>query len=188
MSIKGKSIAYKRVSTVEQSTDRQLDGLKFDKVFEDKISGGTKARPALDDMLDFVREGDTITVHSIDRLARNLRHLLELIEEINQQGVELRFVKENLTFSGEPNPMQQLMLQVMGACAEFERAMILDRQREGIKVARAQGVKFGPKFKLSEGVREEIRTKFESGNHSQGSLAREYQVARYTIQNIIKGK
>lgn len=184
----GKSIAYKRVSTVEQTTARQLDGMEFDKVFEDKISGGTKARPALDDMLDFVREGDTITVHSIDRLARNLRHLLELIEEITGQGVELRFVKENLTFSGENNPMQQLMLQVMGACAEFERAMILDRQKEGIKVAQEQGVKFGRKFKLSEEVRAEIRAKWVSGGNSQGALSREYSVSRKTIQNILIGK
>lgn len=186
--MKGKSIAYKRVSTVEQTTARQLDGMKFDKVFEDKISGGTKARPALDDMLDFVREGDTITVHSIDRLARNLRHLLELIEEVTSLGVELIFVKENLTFSGENNPIQQLMLQVMGACAEFERAMIRDRQEEGIKVARANGVKFGPKFKLDDPTREEIRVKFESGDYSQGALAREYSVARRTIQNILKGR
>ena len=137
------TVAYRRVSTADQNTDRQLAGEKFDKVFEDKASAKDADRPELQAMLEFVREGDTVVVHSIDRLARNLADLESLIEQINGKGCAVVFRKESLTFAGGEDAMQTLMLQMMGAFAQFERAMIRERQREGIAAAKAAGKKLG---------------------------------------------
>jgi len=140
-----KHLGYVRVSTVEQNTERQLEGVTLDKVFEDKCSGKDTERPQLRLLLDYVREGDTIHVHDISRLARNLKDLLEIVDGLGKQGVSLQFHKENLSFTGEDNPMQELMMNVMGAVAQFERSMILERQREGIALAKAKGVYKGRK-------------------------------------------
>ncbi|MDY6419587.1 MAG: recombinase family protein [Succinivibrio dextrinosolvens] len=129
-----------RVSTVEQSFDRQLDGMSFDKVFEEKISGRTRERPALKNMLSYCREGDHIYVHSMDRLARNLRDLLDLVKEITDKGCTIHFVQQHLEFSNDDNnPTTKLMLQVIGGVAEFEAALIRSRVLEGIAAAKARG-------------------------------------------------
>ena len=121
-------IAYIRVSTTDQNTERQLDGVEVVKTFTDKCSGGSTNRPALTDLLDYIREGDTVHVHSIDRLARNLQDLLSLVERFKTKGVALKFHKENLTFEGSvTNAMQDLMLSMIGAVAQFEKAMIDDQ-------------------------------------------------------------
>lgn len=135
-------IAYIRVSTVDQNTDRQLaDVPGIEKTFSDKCSGGTTNRPGLASLLEFIREGDVVHVHSIDRLARNLQDLLELVQRFRTKGVTLKFYKESMTFKpGTSDPMQDLMLNVMGAVAQFEKALINERQREGIAKAKAQGV------------------------------------------------
>lgn len=133
-------VGYVRVSSVDQNTDRQLDGVQLDKVFTDKVSGATTDRPQLLAMLDYVREGDCIVVHSIDRLARSLADLLSLVESLTAKGVAIRFHKEQLHFTGEHSPMQKLMLSMMGSFAEFERSMIKERQAEGIAKAKAKGV------------------------------------------------
>ncbi|UCJ18914.1 recombinase family protein [Pseudomonas sp. MM211] len=133
-------VAYIRVSSVDQNTARQLDGLQFDKVFTDKVSGATTDRPQLQAMLGYVREGDTINVHSIDRLARSLADLLGMVESLTAKGIAVRFHKEQLHFTGEASPMQKLMLSMMGSFAEFERSMIKERQAEGIAGAKARGV------------------------------------------------
>lgn len=133
-------VGYVRVSTVEQNTERQLDGVTVERMFEDKASGGSADRPQLKAMLDYVRDGDTIHVHSIDRLARSLRDLQDLIENLSQRGVAIRFHKEGLSFDGTPSPFQTLQLQVIGAVAEFERSIIRERQREGIAKAKERGV------------------------------------------------
>ena len=136
------SIAYLRVSTTEQNTDRQLNdtGISFDKTFIDKCSGGSTKRPALNELKDYVREGDTIHVHSIDRLARNLVDLKQLINDWNNQGVSVRFHKENLSFNAGGNDhMSELMLNMLGAVAQFELAMIQERRQEGIDKAKAEG-------------------------------------------------
>ena len=133
-------VGYIRVSSVDQNTERQLDGIALDKVFTDKESGATTDRPQLQAMLEYVREGDTIYVHSIDRLARSLVDLLKLVEDLIKRGVHICFDKEKLEFTGVDNPTQHLMLSMMGAVAQFERAMIKERQREGIAKAKQKGV------------------------------------------------
>jgi DNA invertase Pin-like site-specific DNA recombinase len=135
-------IAYIRVSSVDQNTDRQLAEVSnIEKTFTDKCSGGTTNRPALTDLMNFIREGDTVHVHSIDRLARNLQDLLELVAFFRSKGVTVVFHKENMTFKPDSkDPIQDLMLNVMGAVAQFEKALINERQREGIAKAKAQGV------------------------------------------------
>ena len=138
------TVAYRRVSTVDQKTDRQLTDEVFDKVYEDYASAkNTTERPQLVAMLDFVREGDTVVVHSIDRLARNLADLESLIDQMTSKGVAVEFRKENLTFSGGEDAMATLMLQMMGAFAQFERSMIRERQREGIAAAKKSGKHMG---------------------------------------------
>ncbi|HFQ8053643.1 TPA: recombinase family protein [Pseudomonas putida] len=132
-------VGYIRVSSVDQNVDRQLDGVVLDKVFTEKLSGATTDRPQLQAMLDYVREGDVILVHSIDRLARSLSDLLKLVEDLTKRGVHIYFDKEKLEFTGEDNPTQHLMLSMMGAVAQFERAMIKERQREGIAKAKQRG-------------------------------------------------
>ncbi|ANU39443.1 recombinase family protein [Vibrio scophthalmi] len=139
---------YLRVSTKIQNTERQLDNVPCDRQFIDKASGKNRERPALDAMLSFADSGDHINVHSIDRLARNLKDLRQLIDEITSKGCTIQFHKENLTFSGEASPFQDLMLNMLGAVAEFERAIINERRLEGIAKARDKGVQFGRKADL----------------------------------------
>ena len=133
-------IGYIRVSTVEQNTARQLDGLELDKVYTDKCSGKDTDRPELKVMLEHLREGDTVHVHDISRMARNVGNLLDLVESLRNRGVTLKFHKENMTFTPDKNdPMQELMLTMLGGIYQFERSMILERQREGIAIAKAEG-------------------------------------------------
>lgn len=134
------NVGYVRVSSVEQNTARQLHDVMLDETFTDKVSGASTERPALQEMLRFVRKGDTVHVHSIDRLARSLSDLLALVENLNAKGVAVQFHKEQLTFTGADDKYQNLMLQMMGAVAEFERSMIKERQREGIAKAKVAGV------------------------------------------------
>lgn len=135
-------VGYVRVSTLDQRTDRQLDGLQLDRIFEDKVSGkNMRDRPQLEEMLKYVREGDVVYVHSMDRLARNLEDLLGLVRRLTEKGVTLIFLKEKLSFDPlqTASPMSRLILGVMGAVAEFERELIHERQREGIALAKARG-------------------------------------------------
>ena len=124
----GQRVGYVRVSTVEQNTVRQLDGIELDRVFTDHISGATRNRPALEDLRRYVREGDTVVVHSMDRLARNLDDLRALVREFTDAGIAVEFVREHMTFTGKDSPMQQLMLSLLGAVAEFAaKGMLADQ-------------------------------------------------------------
>jgi len=135
-----KNIAYIRVSTVDQNTARQLDGLTFDKSFTDKLSGSNKERPALLAMLDYIREDDVVWVHSIDRLARSLIDLHSIVKEITDKGATIHFKTENLTFDAQESaPHQTLHFNMLGAFAQFERSLIKQRQKEGIAKAKANG-------------------------------------------------
>ncbi len=135
--MKGQKIGYIRVSTVEQNTTRQLDGLELDRVFTDKCAGKDTNRPELTNLLKFVRSGDTIFVHSMDRLARNLDDLRKLVNSITDNNISITFVKENLTFlKDDKNPISKLILSVVGSIAEFERSLIKERQLEGIAIAK----------------------------------------------------
>lgn len=176
----GQNVAYIRVSTSNQNTDRQLDGMTFDRTFEDKASGGTTDRPELHRCLAHLRDGDTLHVHSIDRLARNLADLQAIVEELTSKGVAVRFHKENLGFDGSNSAMQKLMLQMMGAFAEFERSLIRERQREGIATAKAKGKKWGAPSKLTHEQREEIRTRVAAGEN-KSALAKEFSLSRPTL-------
>ncbi len=120
----GQRIGYVRVSTVDQNEFRQLEGQVLDRAFTDKASGRDTARPELTELLRFVRDGDTVVVHSMDRLARNLDDLRALVQGLTRRGVRVEFLKEQLVFTGEDSPMANLMLSVMGAFAEFERSLI----------------------------------------------------------------
>ena len=132
----GQRIGYVRVSSFDQNPERQLEGVSLNKVFTDKASGKDTKRPELEALLAFAREGDTIVVHSMDRLARNLDDLRRLVQMLTKRGIRIEFVKEGLHFTGEDSPMANLLLSVMGAFAEFERALIRERQREGIALAK----------------------------------------------------
>lgn len=144
------SIGYIRVSTREQSTGRQSDGmesLKLDKTFTEKASGKSKERPELRACIDYAREGDTVYIYSIDRLARSLGDLEAIIKELTNKGVTVQFIKESQTYSRESsNPFNKVLLQVLGAFAEFERNIMLERQAEGIAHAKANGTKTGRPF------------------------------------------
>lgn len=139
-------VGYRRVSTIDQSLDRQDLG-DVEKVFEEKLSGASASdRPALLDMIGWVREGDVVVVHSIDRLARNLQDLLSIVSQLNGKGVSIKFIKDNLTFPPEgTDGASKLYLSILGAVAEFERSIIKQRQREGIDKAKAKGVYKGRK-------------------------------------------
>ena len=138
--MQGQKIGYIRVSTIEQNTVRQLDNLQLDRVFTDKCSGKDTDRPQLAEMLKFIRDGDTLFVHSMDRLARNLDDLRKLVDKMTNKNITVQFIKENLVFTkDDKNPMAKLMLSVMGAFAEFERSLIKERQMEGIAIAKIAG-------------------------------------------------
>ncbi len=177
-------IAYRRVSTIDQKTDRQLDGLTFEKEFSDKASAGTTNRPGLTACLEYIREGDTLHVHSIDRLCRNLADLQMIVSKLNKDGIAVRFHKENLTFTGANDPMNNLMMQLLGAVSEFERALIRERQREGIATAKARGKHLGRRSSLSSDQVEEIRSRVANGEQ-KADLAKEYGVSRQTIYSAL---
>lgn len=185
----GQRIAYRRVSTLIQNTARQLDGMTFDREFEDKLSGKDTKRPALEALLSHAREGDHVFVHSIDRLARNTKDLLELVETITQtKKATLTFVKENLTFSGnKADPMQALMLTMLGAFATFERSMINERQREGIAIAKTEGKFKGGKAKLTGEQAVALRGRVAEGV-AKAVVAREFGISRETLYQYLKGE
>ena len=178
-------VGYTRVSTIDQNLDRQLDGIPVDRVFADKISGKNTHRPALEELLEYVRAGDTVVVHSMDRLARNLDDLRQLVRTLTARGVRVEFVKESLTFTGDDSPMATLLLSIMGSFAEFERALIRERQMEGIAAAKKRGVYTGRKRALTDGQVAEIRRRV-AGGETKAALAREYGVSRETIYQSLR--
>lgn len=182
------NVGYIRVSSVDQNTARQLDGVVLEEVFEEKVSAATTKRPKLMECMRYLRKGDTLHVHSIDRLARNLADLLQLLRDMTSRGISVRFHKENLTFTAEENnPIQTLQLQIIGAVAQFERAIIKERQREGIAKAQAKGKHCGRSAKLSAVQVGEIRARIEAGEEKK-QLAMEYGISRQTLYRIIKGE
>lgn len=132
-------VAYRRVSSLDQSLDRQLvDEPDIEKVFEDKLTGSSKDRPGLTEMMEFCRQGDCVVVHSLDRLGRDIRDLLNIVEELNAKGVTVEFVSERLKFSNdEDDPLARLQLHMLAAFAQWERNIAKTRQAEGIARAKA---------------------------------------------------
>src|SRR5271155_829688 len=179
-----KRVGYIRVSSVEQNTDRQLEGLQLDKVFTDRASGKDTKRPQLQACLDYIREGDELIVHSMDRLARNLDDLRRMVLDLTKKGVHVRFVKENLTFTGEDSPMSHLLLSLLGAVAEFERSMIRERQRAGISLAKKAGVYKGRKRSLTAAQVTDIRNRVAAGE-KKARLASEFKISRQTLYTAL---
>ncbi len=142
MAPQGQVVGYVRVSTVDQNLDRQIEAIgEVDKLFQEKVSGANRTeRPALADCLSYIREGDTVRVASMDRLARSLVDLQQIVDEMTSKGVTVCFLKEGQTYSaGGGDSLSRLMLQILGAFAEFERNLIRERQAEGIRLAKAAG-------------------------------------------------
>ena len=186
----GQLVGYIRVSTLDQNTSRQeeqLAGFQLDELFTDKASGKDTDRPQLQAALKHVRKGDTLIIHSMDRLARNLDDLRAIVKGLTDKGVSVQFVKESMTFTGEDSPMAQLMLSVMGAFAEFERSLIKERQREGIAVAKAKGVYTGRKPTLSDEQAAMLVAKDKANGHkNRAALAREYGISRETLYQYLR--
>ena len=180
--MKGKKIGYVRVSTFDQNADRQLDGITLDKKFIDKVSGKSLNRPELEALLSYVREDDTVIVHSMDRLARNLDDLRKLVKQLTDRNIKVQFIKENLIFTGEDSAMSQLLLSVMGAFAEFERKIIKERQMEGIALAKQRGAYKGRKPSLSPEQVAELKMRSNNGE-SKTSLAK-YNDPRFLDQTL----
>ena len=185
----GKTVLYARVSSLEQRTDRQVTGISVDKVFEDKCSGKDTNRPQLQACLEYLRDGDTLVVHSIDRLARSLRDLLNIVQGLLARKVSIKFIKEGMEFNGDkPNPTQDLYLNILGSVAEFERALIRERQATGIALARQRNAydKCGRKPSLTPKQIDEIKLRLANGE-PLAPIAREYKVSRQTIYLHCKG-
>ena len=177
-------VGYRRVSSASQFLGRQeLEGC--DKVFEEKITGAKRHRPELNRMLDYIREGDEVRVHSIDRLARDLRDLQSIIEQINDKDATITFLKEKLTFkpSAKADPFAKLQLHLMGAFAEFERSIIRERQREGIARAKERGVYAGRKASIDV---EKVKSLHASGVGAS-EIARQLGIGRASVYRLIAG-
>lgn len=176
----GQSIGYVRVSSVGQNDARQLDGMEFDRVFTDKASGKDTQRPQLQAMLSHVREGDHVYVHSMDRLARSLGDLEGLVKGLTGRGVAVTFVTHGMTFTGDDSPMNTLMLQLLGAVGQFERALIKERQREGIAIAKTRGVYKGRKPSMDEAAKARAREMVAQGT-PKARVAEALGVSRSTL-------
>lgn len=180
----GQRVGYVRVSSEDQNIDRQLDGVQLDKVFSEKVSGKDTNRPKLLELIQYVRQGDAVYIHSMDRLARNLDDLRRLVRQLVDKGVSVHFSKEGLTFDDQANAMSQLLLSVMGAFAEFERSLIRERQREGIAQAKKKGIYKGRKPAFTESVITEIRER-EAKGEKIAEIARAFNVSRRTIYKYL---
>lgn len=181
----GQRIGYVRVSSAGQNTERQLDGVQLDRAFEDKVSAKDADRPELRALLSHVREGDTVFVHSMDRLARNLDDLRRIVRDLTRRGVRVEFAKEGLTFTGDDSPMATLLLSMMGAVAEFERALIRERQREGIALAKQRGAYKGRSKSLTSDEAEQLRARAAQGE-PKAALARELGLSRETVYQYLR--
>ena len=179
------NIAYVRVSTVEQNEARQIEALQkynIEKWFTEKVSGKDTNRPKLKEMLDFARENDTIYIHDFSRLARSTKDLLEIVEELNRKGITLISNKENLDTSTATG---KLMLTMIGAIAEFERENLLERQREGILIAKAAGKYKGRKSIELENW-DDVYKEWKEGNITAVNAARLLGINRGTFYNRVK--
>lgn len=180
-------LGYARISSVDQNLDRQLEGIAIERLYQDKTSGKSRQRPGLEECLRNVRTGDELVVHSIDRLARNLYDLQQILKELGGKGVTVRFLKEGLEFppDAKASPMQTLQLQLLGAFAEFERSIIRERQREGIEIARKKGKKFGRGKAITPAREAEIRKLREQGLSTR-AIGEKVGCSHASVQRTLK--
>lgn len=179
-------IGYARVSSVEQSLDRQLDALKgagAEKIFTEKASGkDTGGRPVLKEMMTFVREGDTLIILSYDRLARSTRDLLDIVDFLRSKGAAFVSLREGIDTSG---PTGRLFLTMFGALAQFEREVISERQREGIDAARRRGKRFGrPAAQFPEGWAS-VFSAWSAGTISSSAAQRKLGLSKTTFYKLV---
>lgn len=181
---KGQVVGYVRVSSADQHTDRQDLG-PVDRTFEDRLSGKDRNRPALEELLAYVRDGDTVRVHSMDRLARSLGDLVALVTELNSSGVTVEFAKEQLVFKhGATDPYAEFQMHILGAVAQLERSIIRERQAEGIAKAKARGVYKGRKPALTQEQVVEALQRVSAGV-PKAAVARELGVSRQTLYSAM---
>lgn len=183
-------IGYVRVSSLDQNPDRQIEDLKAqqaEKIFMDKVSGKNTDRPELQRMLSFIREGDTLIVHSLDRLARNLADLLTMVQDLTCRGVSVIFLNERLSFEAgaDASPTSKLMLSMIGAFAEFERSMIRHRQAEGIALAKERGVYKGRPRSISDETLETVNALVEQGV-PLATAAKKVGISRSTVYRYLQ--
>lgn len=183
------NIAYVRVSTVEQNEQRQIEGLQkynIEKWFTEKISAKDTNRPKLKEMLDFARNGDTVYIHDFSRIARSTKDLLEIIEHLNNKGVSLVSNKESIDTS---TPTGKLLVTMIGAINEFERQNLLERQREGIEIAKREGKFKGRKeINVNNEVFTEQYNRYKKREINKVELAKILGVSRPTLDKLIKQK
>ncbi len=181
------NVAYIRVSTIEQNEARQLEAMKdknIEKYFTEKVSAKNTNRPKLQEMLDFVREGDTIYIHDFSRLARSTEDLLRIVNILNDKGVHLVSNKENLDTS---TPTGKLLLTMIGAIAQFERENLLERQREGIKIAKEQGkFKGGQPKAIDKELFENLKEQYNRREINKVQFAKQLNVSRPTLDKLLK--
>lgn len=175
-------VGYARVSSVGQSLDVQLEKLNdCDRIFEEKVSGTSGNRPRLKECLEFVREGDTLVVTRLDRLARSTLHLCTIADELEHKGVQLRVLDQNIDTSDATG---RLLFNMLGAIAQFETEIRAERQMDGIRKAQAQGVKFGRKAKLTPVQIEELKQRRTEGVTIQ-TLMRDYGISKTTTYRYL---
>ena len=181
------NVAYVRVSTVEQNEARQVEALekyKIDKWFTEKVSAKDANRPKLQEMIDYVREGDTVYIHDFSRLARSTKDLLEIAEQLQNKGVHLVSNKENIDTS---TPTGKLMLTMIGAIATFERENLLERQKEGIEIAKRENKFKGRKAVNIDAEEFELQLqKYKAREINKTELAAILKVSRPTLDKLIK--
>lgn len=178
--------AYKRVSTVDQNIDRQLSHLDFDREYIEKVSGKDMNRPELKALLGNLRDGDEVHVHELSRLGRSVKDLLEIVQTVNSSGASIQFHKEGLTFTPDTsNPTSNLMLNLLGAIAQFERDMMLERQREGIAIAKKKGRYKG---KQSRFTLDELKAIAQEASQSDNktAIAAKHGITRQYLYQLIK--
>jgi DNA invertase Pin-like site-specific DNA recombinase len=181
----GHRVGYVRVSSEGQNDARQLDGIALDRTYTDKASGKDTQRPELQAMLDYVRDGDHVYVHSMDRLARSLGDLEGLVKGLTGRGVSVTFTTQAMTFTGVDSPMNTLMLQLLGAVGQFERALIRERQREGIAIAKTKGVYKGRKPSLDQAGQAKLQELLAQGM-PKARIAAELGISRTTLYENLK--
>lgn len=187
--VTGQNVGYVRVSTVLQNTSRQeevLKGYNLDVLFKDFASGKDSERPELQAALKYVRKGDSLIIHSMDRLARNLNDLRTIVKDLTAREVKVIFIKENLTFTGNDSSISNLLLSVMGAFAEFERSLINERQIEGIQLAKLRGAYKGRKSALTQAEIASLKYRDISNNgKNRSKLAKEFNISRQSLYNYL---
>ncbi|MGX2042276.1 recombinase family protein (plasmid) [Methylocaldum sp. MU1018] len=176
------TVGYARVSSTGQSLDVQLQKLKdCDKIFREKRTGTTAERPQLKACLDYLREGDTLVITRLDRLARSTLHLTQIAEILKRKGVELKALDQAIDTT---TPTGRLMFTMLGAIAEFENEIRKERQLDGIEAAKEKGVEFGRKAKLTATQVEDLKTKRKAGVLIK-ELMREYDLSKASVYRLL---